>query len=248
MCSSRMTATSASVTLLYQTPSGYTTTVGPSWQGPRQSVGVTMTLPRRLRSITPKLNWFRTPMAPFSPQEPLGWPGGRVFLHTRIWYLGFGMMAPFVGSRLAAWPLVLPPVDAFLGELPVFDPGDHKVNVVVLRLELARRLGHMGRDHLLLRPLIGLVLWADINDAMTEGPRWHLVAVLVDDLEVLQRDLEDHAPDPVADRGGDAGQPAAPLGRPARKGQGMIGHTGADEVGGFRRQLAQVARMEICTV
>src|SRR2546427_9279901 len=207
-----------------------------------------MTWPSRLRSITPKLNWLRTPMAPFSPQEPLGWPGGRVFLHTRMWYLGFGMMAPFVGARLASWPLVLPPVDAFLGELPVFDPGDYKVNVVVLRLELAGRLGHMGRDHLLLRPLIGLVLWADINDAMTEGARRHLVAVLVDDLEVLRCDLEDHAPDPVADRRGDAGQPAAPLGRPARKGQGMIGQVGADEEGGFRRPLFQLVRMQIFAV
>src|SRR2546422_3323303 len=194
------------------------TTVGPNWQGPRQSVGVTMTRPSRLRSITPKLNWFRTPMAPFSPQEPLGWPGGRVFLHTRMWYLGFGMMAPFVGSRLATWPLVLPPVDAFLGELPVLDPGDHEVNVMVLRLELAGWLGHVGRDHLFLGGLIGLVLRVDVDDAMAEGARRHLVAVLVDDLKVFRCDLEDHPPDPVADRWGDAGQPAPPLGRPARKG------------------------------
>src|SRR5207245_10220961 len=103
-----------------------------------------MTRPSRLRSITPKLNWFRTPMAPFSPQEPLGWPGGRVFLHTRMRSLGFGMMAPFVGSRLASWPLVLPPVNAFLGERPACDPGDHRLNVVVVRLALACGLRCVG--------------------------------------------------------------------------------------------------------
>src|SRR5947208_7618504 len=203
-----------------------------------------MTRPSRLRSITPKLNWFRTPMAPFSPQDPLGWPGGRVFLHTRMWYLGFGMMAPFGGTRLASWPVVLPPGQAFLGELPVFDPGDDEVNIMVLRLESAGWLGHVGRDHLLLGRLIALVLRVDVDGAMAEGPWRHLVAVLVNELEVFRRDLEDHPPDPVADGRGDAGQPAPPLRRPARKGQGMIEQVRAEEKGGFRRALFQLVRVE----
>src|SRR3989442_13513245 len=105
-----------------------------------------------------------------------------------MWYLGFGMMAPFVGSRLAAWPLVLPPVNAFLGEFPVFDPGDDEVDIMVLRLELAGRLGHVGRDHLFLGDLLGLVFRVDVDRAMAEAARRHLVAVLVDDLEVFRRD------------------------------------------------------------
>src|SRR5947209_15855936 len=203
-----------------------------------------MTRPSRLRSITPKLNWFRTPMAPFSPQEPLGWPGGRVFLHTRMWYLGFGMIAPFVGSFLASWPLVLPPVNAFLGEFPVFDPGNDEVNIMVLRLELAGRRGHVGSDHLLLRDLLGLVLRVDVDSAMAEGARRHLVAVLVDDLEVCRCNFEDRSPDPVADGRGDAARAAPPLRRPARKGQGIIGQVRRAQEGGVRRTSLQLVRVQ----
>lgn len=100
MCSSRMVGTCSSLTWVYHVPSGYTTTVGPCSQGPRHAELVTNTSPGWTpRSIIPILNAISIPADPEAPQEGLGWPGGREFVHTRMWYLGFGIAAPFLVVR-----------------------------------------------------------------------------------------------------------------------------------------------------
>src|SRR5262249_19642157 len=84
-CSSRIAATSASVTLEYQVLSGYTTTVGPCSQGPRQPVALTNTWPGGTdRCISPILKAISSCAAPADPQDGLGWPGGRELVQTRI--------------------------------------------------------------------------------------------------------------------------------------------------------------------
>ena len=71
------------VTCAYQTFPGCTATVIPRLQCLRQLVLFTITRAPSPRSLTSALSRSARASEPFSPHEPLGFPGGRVFVQTR---------------------------------------------------------------------------------------------------------------------------------------------------------------------
>ena len=124
------------------------------------------------------------------------------------------------------------------------DAGQHEVDVMVLRLELARGRGDVRGDHFLGRRLAGFVFRVNVDRGVAEGTGRHLLAVLIEDLEVLRRDVEHDPPHLLADGRGDAGQAAAPLGRPAGKGQGMVRQVRPVQESGFGGPLFQLPGVE----
>ena len=109
------------------------------------------------------------------------------------------------------------------------DSGQHKIDVMILRLELPRRLRNMGRDHLLRGRLIVLVFRIDIDHGMTEGARRDFVPVLIEDLQVFRGDVEDDTPHAIADRWHDARDTATPRRTPPREPDCVVREIGTIE-------------------
>src|SRR5438034_862893 len=73
----QISSRSVSRTPEYQTLSGYTATVMPWLQCLRQLVRLTITRSASPRSLTIRSSLSKTSSDPFSPHDPLGFPGGR---------------------------------------------------------------------------------------------------------------------------------------------------------------------------
>src|SRR5262245_34220119 len=103
------------------------------------------------------LKAMRREAAPALPQEGFGWPGGRAFVHTTMWYLGFGIDSPLmvyetVSIHLSCknWPRAdccllmtvslrrvrLPYLDGLFWQLPMLEALHHPIEIVRLGFEL----------------------------------------------------------------------------------------------------------------